>query len=276
MQLLLQEGLSSYQELPILPLPLIDSNGIKVLYGAIARPFENNIPASHVSFNTEECDDVRWSKMEEMLITEAQGSLMIFKPTVALYSRTSNNNVKPNAVLDEPVHFFIELYNPLHIPLPLSNVTLLWLFVSTDGQITNEVKLAETLKPVEAQVIETIILQPNCRQHITLSLIPKQVGELKVLGLNYDLSNPTHTVDPPVVNPTLAITGKRLFEVRGPKLKNVKEKPGVNMYGVDHRLEMNVIEKAPLMQVIKFKYNRMQKAQCFCYTFIKILFVGFL
>lgn len=258
--LLLQEGLSSYQELPILPLPLIDSNGIKVLYGAIARPFENNIPASHVSFNTEECDDVRWSKMEEMLITEAQGSLMIFKPTVALYSRTSNNNVKPNAVLDEPVHFFIELYNPLHIPLPLSNVTLLWLFVSTDGQITNEVKLAETLKPVEAQVIETIILQPNCRQHITLSLIPKQVGELKVLGLNYDLSNPTHTVDPPVVNPTLAITGKRLFEVRGPKLKNVKEKPGVNMYGVDHRLEMNVIEKAPLMQV--FFSNLSLKTLC--------------
>ncbi|XP_076235516.1 trafficking protein particle complex subunit 8 homolog l(3)76BDm isoform X2 [Calliopsis andreniformis] len=254
--LLLQKGLVSHQELPILPLPLIDSNDIKVLYGPIARPYENNIPASHVSFDTEECDDVRWAKMEEMLITEAQGSpSMIFKPTVALYSRTSNNSVKPNAVLDEPVHFFIELYNPLHIPLPLSNVTLLWLFISADGQITNEVKLPENLKPVEAQVIETIILQPTCRQRITLSLIPKRIGELKVLGLNYDLSNPTNIVDGPSVDSTIAITGKRLFEVKGPKLKNIKEKPGVNMYGVDHRLEMNVIEKAPFMQIFLTKLH---------------------
>ncbi|XP_076164861.1 trafficking protein particle complex subunit 8 homolog l(3)76BDm isoform X3 [Ptiloglossa arizonensis] len=248
--LLLQGGLSNHQELPILPLPLIDSNNIKVLHGPVVMPHENNIPASHVSFNMEDCDDIRWSKLEEMLITEAQGSPpMIFKPTISLYSKTSNNSVKPNAVLDEPVHFFIELYNPLHIPLPLSNVTLLWLFTSADAQITNEMKLSEHLKPTEAQVIETIILQPACRQHITLYLIPKQVGELKVLGLSYDLSNPTHTIDPPVVNPTIAITGKRLFEIRGPKLKNIKEKPGANMYGTDYRLKMNVIEKAPFMQV---------------------------
>ncbi|KZC06243.1 PREDICTED: trafficking protein particle complex subunit 8 [Dufourea novaeangliae] len=237
--LLLQEGLSNGHELPTLPLPLVNSDNIKVLYGPIAKPYENKIPASHLSFNTEDCDDVRWYKMEEMLITEAQGSPpMIMKPLVALYSKISNNTVKANAVLDEPVHFCIELYNPLHIPLPLSNITLLWLFTSADGQVTNEIKLLESLKPIEAQIIETIILQPTCGQHITLYLVPKQVGELKVLGLSYDLSNPT-----------IAVSGKRLFEIRGPKLKNVKEKPGTNMYGVDYRLEMNVIEKAPCLQV---------------------------
>ncbi|KOC70233.1 Trafficking protein particle complex subunit 8 [Habropoda laboriosa] len=254
--LLLQEGLSNQQELPILPLPLIDSNNIKVLYGPLAKPYENNIPASHVSFDTEECDDVRWTKMEEMLITEVQGSSpMIFKPTVALYSKTSNNSVKPNAVLNEPVHFFIELYNPLHIPLPLSNVTLLWSFTSINEQVTNEMRSSENLKPVETQVVEKIILQPTSKQNITLCLIPKEIGELKVLGLNYDLSNPTHVIDPPVVNPTIAITGKRIFEIRGPKLKNIKEKPGTNMYGVDYRLETNVIEKAPFMQIFFSKLS---------------------
>ncbi|XP_012154048.1 trafficking protein particle complex subunit 8 homolog l(3)76BDm isoform X2 [Megachile rotundata] len=254
--LLSQENLSNHEELPILPLPLINSYSIKVLYGPLAESYNNNIPASHVSFDTEECDDVRWSKMEEMLITEAQGSPpMIFKPTVALYSKTSNNSVKPNSVVDEPVHFFIELYNPLHIPLPLSDVTLLWLFNCGNNQTTNEMKSPEDLKPVETQVIEKIILQPACKQNITLSLVPKKVGELKVLGLSYNLSNPTHVIDPPVVNPTIAITGKRLFEIRGPKLKNVKEKPGTNMYGVDYRLEINVIEKAPFMQVFFNKLN---------------------
>lgn len=238
-----------------MPLPLIDSANIKVLYGPIANSQDNNIPASHVSFDSEESDDVRWSKLEEMLVTKAQGSThMIFKPTVALYSKTSNNSVKPNAVLNEPVHFFIELYNPLHIPLPLSNVTLLWLFTSTDGQVTNEMKSSENFQCVETQIIEKIILQPASIQNITLSVVPKEVGELKILGLNYDLSNPTHVIDPPVVNPTIAITGKRLFEIKGPKLKNVKEKPGVNMYGVDYRLEMNIIEKAPFMQVFKYNY----------------------
>ncbi|XP_076281323.1 trafficking protein particle complex subunit 8 homolog l(3)76BDm [Lasioglossum baleicum] len=259
--LLLQEGLSDRHELPILPLPLIESNNIKVLYGPAAKPYENNFPASHVSFDTEECDDVRWSRMEEMLITEAQGSPpMIFKPLVALYSKTSNNSVKANAVLNEPVHFFIELYNPLHIPLPLSNITLLWSFTSVDEQMSNEIKSTENVKSAEAQVIETILLQPTCKQHIILYLIPKYVGELKVLGLSYDLSNPTHTTDLPVVNPTVAISGKRLFEVKGPKLKNVQEKPGANLYGVDYRLEMNVIEKTPCMQV--FFSNVSSKILC--------------
>ncbi|XP_029042782.1 trafficking protein particle complex subunit 8 [Osmia bicornis bicornis] len=254
--LLLQEGLSNHEELPILPLPLIDSNNIKVLYGPLAKSYENNIPASHVSFDNEECDDVRWSKMEEMLITEAQGSPpMIFKPTVALYSKASNNTVKPNSVVDEPVHFSIELYNPLHIPLPLSNMTLLWSFTCGNKQTTNEIKSTEDFKPVETQVIEKIILQPACKQNITLCLIPKTVGKLKVLGLSYNLSNPTHVIDPPVVNPTIAINGKRLFEIRGPKLKNVKEKPDTNMYGVDYRLEINVIEKAPFMQIYFNKLN---------------------
>lgn len=250
LQLLLQEGLSNHQELPILPLPLIDSNDIKVFYGPIAKSHENNIPASHVSFDTEECDDVKWSKMEEMLITEAQGSApMIFKPTVALYSKTSNNSVKPNAVLNEPVHFFIELCNPLHISLPLSDVTLLWSFSSANRQVTNEIKSLETSKLVETEVIEKIILQPASKQNIKLYLIPKEVGELKILGLSYNLSNPKHIVDQPIINPTVAITGKRLFKIRGPRLKNIKEKPGTNIYGIDYRLEMNIIEKAPFMQV---------------------------
>ncbi|XP_031370043.1 trafficking protein particle complex subunit 8 isoform X2 [Apis dorsata] len=250
------EGLSNRHELPILPLPLIDSNDIKVLFGPIAKSYENNIPASHVSFNTEDCDDVRWSKMEEMLITEAQGSPpMIFKPTIALYSKTSNNSVKPNAVLNEPVHFFIELYNPLHIPLPLSNLTLLWSFTSSNGQITNEMKSSENLQLVETQAIEKIILQPITKQGIILYLIPKKIGELKVLGVSYDLSNPTHIIDPPIVNPTIAITGKRLFEIKGPRLKNIKEKPGTNIYGVDYRLEMNIIEKAPFMQIFFSKLS---------------------
>ena len=49
---------------------------------------------------------------------------------------------------------------------------------------------------------------------------------------------------------------KRLFEIRGPKLKNVKEKPDTNMYGVDYRLENKMLlKKAPFMQIYFNKLN---------------------
>ncbi|XP_014485657.1 PREDICTED: trafficking protein particle complex subunit 8 [Dinoponera quadriceps] len=254
--LLLQENGVTCKGLLTLPLPILDSNSIKVLYGPLGEQTRSNIPASHVTFGVEETDDAKWSKMEELLITEAQGSPpMIFKPTVALYSRTSNNTSKPNAVLGEPVHYSIELQNPLHVPLPLSDVTLLWSFAHGDDDgVTNETERNDSL--VDSDVIDAILLQPACRQSIVLSLTPRRVGELKILGLSYKLSNPVQaTNDPPVANSATTIAGKRLFEITLAKLKNVKEKPGMNVHGKDYRLEMNVIEKAPFMQILFTKLS---------------------
>lgn len=253
-QLLFQEnGGTASKGLPVLPLPLLDSDNIKVLYGPLGKQTENNIPASNVTFSTEEIDDAKWSKMEELLLTEAQGfPPMIFKPTVALYSRTSVNTVRPNAVLDEPVHFSVELYNPLHVPLPLSDVTLLWSWSANDTEtVTNETGTdGDSSSPVDSDVIETILLQATCKENIALSLTPRRVGELRVLGISYKLSNSMQTMnDSSVTNSSIVVAGKRLFEITLPKLKNVKEKTGTNIYGKDCRLEMNVVEKAPFMQV---------------------------
>ncbi|XP_012252846.2 trafficking protein particle complex subunit 8 isoform X2 [Athalia rosae] len=262
--LLFQEEMKDSNVLPVLPLPLINSNEIKVLFGPLSKPEQNSIPASHVSFNSDDTEDVRWFKLEEILLLEASGSVpMIFKPTVALYSSRSNNSTKPNAILNEPVHFSIELHNPLHIPLPLSDMKLLWSFNKSEQEPGNEIDAAEKTfslqsnkdseeqsDPVEVQSIEAIVLQPDCKQSIVLSLIPKQIGEIKVLGLTYHLSNPKQAiVDQPIVNPSISIAGKRLFELKGPKLKNVKEKPGAKLYGEDYRLEMNVVEGAPFAQL---------------------------
>ncbi|GAB1868073.1 Protein TRS85-like protein [Camponotus japonicus] len=254
--LLFQENGTS-KGFPILPLPLIDNNNIKVLYGPLSRQSESNLPASHVTFNTEETDDTKWSKMEELLITEAQGSPpMIFKPTVALYSRMSNNATKPTAVLDEPVHYSIELYNPLHVPLPLSDVTLLWSFTCNNDTITNEIETSDDSNPVVLSTIDAILLQPTCKQNIVLSLVPKRVGELRVLGISYKLSNSVQGIsDSPITNSAVVIAGKRLLEITPPKLKNIKEKPNTSLYGKDYRLEMNVIEKAPFMQIFFTKLS---------------------
>lgn len=255
-----EENTKNQQELPILPLPIIDSDDIKVLFGFLAKPDESDILASHITFHTDDFNDSKWFRMEEILITEIQKNPpMIFKPTISLYSKNSNNSSKPNAVLNEPVHFSIELDNPLHVPLPLSDVTLIWLFIDENERFTNEKISGKSIfKPelVDTQTIDSIVLQPTCKQNIVLSVTPKRLGELKILGLIYKVSNPNQNLtDVPVVNSTITIEGKKLFEIQGRKLKIIKAKHDTKLYDADYRLEMNIVEKAPFLKVNNTVYR---------------------
>ena len=117
--------------------------------------------------------------------------------------------------------------------------------------------VSDSSSPVDSDVIDAVLLQSACKQNIVLSLTPRRVGELKIIGISYKLSTSVQAIsDPPVANSTITVVaGKRLFDITPPKLKNIKEKPGTIMYGKDYRLEMNVIEKAPFMQVYSLKGN---------------------
>ncbi|CAG5099865.1 Similar to TRAPPC8: Trafficking protein particle complex subunit 8 (Homo sapiens) [Cotesia congregata] len=246
--LVIQQVPAHFNGLPILPLPLIDGNEIKVLLG----------PIGDKDYDLFDQDDTevpsRWSKLEETLVTEAQGSApMIFKPSVALYSKKSNNTSKPNAIVEEPIHLSVELHNPLRISIPLYKIKLIWSFTKDGQTVSNETMSENSLSDfssVDTKVVESVVLQPSSKLRVFLSCTPTQMGELKILGISYSLANANGaTNDLPVVNPSIMIHGKRLFEIRGPKLKNVKEKPDAIFYGVDYRLDINVVDKAPFMQV---------------------------
>ena len=187
---------------------------------------------------------------------------MIFKPSILIYSDSSNNSSKPNVIIDEPVYISVELSNPLQIPLSLSQITLLWSFEIEGETVSNEFSDAKgkscTSKNcadiVETQTIESALLQPSSKQDLVLYLKPKVVGSLKILGLSYKLStssdfNPPSSDQSLNPNSNLFVHGKRVFEIKGPKLKNVKEKPGAIFYGNDYRLDVNVVQKAPFMEI---------------------------
>ncbi|XP_011502697.1 PREDICTED: trafficking protein particle complex subunit 8 [Ceratosolen solmsi marchali] len=242
---------SSQTNLPILPLPLIEDNQIKVLLGPLIKPGNNIELVSQILSFSQDADDVRWSKLEEILLSKAQGTPpMIFKPTVTIYTHTSNNANKPNAVVKEPIYLCITLSNPLLIPLPLSNLKLLWSFNNEGCIINNESSVEYEEEFVETLKIDSIILQPGSKQTVVLTLKPKKIGQLKILGLNYNLSNPIQTSIDQTISSTISlISGKRLFKIQGPKLKNFKEKAGISLYGLDLRLDMNIVEKGPFMQI---------------------------
>ncbi|OXU20674.1 hypothetical protein TSAR_003364 [Trichomalopsis sarcophagae] len=248
--LAIEESKTPQTDLPILPLPLVEDNQIKVLLGPVIKPGNNIELVSQILSFSQDADDVRWSKLEEILLSKAQGTPpMIFKPTVTIYTNSSNNTSRPNAVVNEPIYLCITLSNPLLIPLPLSNLKLLWSFddegciFSNESSEECEESLIETLK------IDSVMLQPASKQSIVLSLKPKKIGHLKVLGLSYDLSNPAPATEQINSSPTNFVSGKRLFQIQGPKLKNIKEKPGISLYGTDLRLDINIVDKGPFMQI---------------------------
>lgn len=246
--MLAEESKSS--TLPTLPLPLVEDNQIKVLLGPVIKPGNNFELVSQILSFSQDADDVRWSKLEEILLSKARGTPpMIFKPTVTIYTNTSDNSTKPNAVINEPIYLCITLSNPLLIPLPLSNLKLLWVFEDGESTISNEMSEECEENLIETLKIDSVMLQPASKQTIVLALKPKRIGQLKILGLGYDLSNPVQIPSEQQPISSTFVSGKRVFEIQGPKLKNVKEKAGVSLYGTDLRLDMNIVDRGPFMQV---------------------------
>lgn len=77
----------------MLPLPTVEDNSSRVL--ASASPTTNLIQA----FEPDSPVDCSiWAKMEELAVTESLGPPMIFRPTVYLFSKNTNNTVNPVVV----------------------------------------------------------------------------------------------------------------------------------------------------------------------------------
>ncbi|XP_051160740.1 trafficking protein particle complex subunit 8 [Leptopilina boulardi] len=248
---LLQESKGSdVKNLSILPLPLINGNEIKVLPGPYLKGDNNLELVSQLTLI--DSDNTEWSKLEEQIVTEAQGSVpMIFKPSLLIYTNKTNNSQKSNVFINEPIFISIQLYNPLEISLPLTNIKLLWSFETKENEIlTNESnELREKyFNIIEEQLVDNFLLQSNSKQDLILYLKPKILGSLQIIGICYNLSSSGDFNQSDEAH-SLSVCGKRLFEIKGPKLKHIKEKPNAVLYGNDYRLSMNVIEKAPFMEI---------------------------
>jgi hypothetical protein len=85
---------------------------------------------------------------------------------------------------------------------------------------------------------------------VILCVTPKALGTLHILGIAYQLSNPAaqQSVEPSnVTSHTISISGKQVFTVRRPKPRFTKDRGSQDLY--DRRLEISVVESAPLLQV---------------------------
>lgn len=84
-------------ELKALPLPLVVGTNTSVLIAGtspLAAP--RRLPATSLAIKDTYVDQKHWHKMEQMLLQVTQGNLpMIFKPTVNLYTKETDNSSNP-------------------------------------------------------------------------------------------------------------------------------------------------------------------------------------
>ncbi|KAI8438487.1 hypothetical protein MSG28_010979, partial [Choristoneura fumiferana] len=186
------------EHLPVLPLPLLESEATAVLcVGPAPLSSPGREPASSLSFADAATrhEERVWHKLEEMLLQVAQGSVpMIFKPTVDLYtSKTDRNPVVPQG---EPIQISITLRNPLKIVTILKDVELLWQFVansddleSTKQILNNELMVASgsslESSAICGQKIKSVILEGESSKSLIFSITPLQIGQLCVQGVAY-------------------------------------------------------------------------------------------
>ncbi|KAK6642613.1 hypothetical protein RUM43_004115 [Polyplax serrata] len=229
----------------VLPLPIVEDNNILVLVSTsrstLVRAFEPDSPA----------DSVRWSRMEELAMTESQGPPMIFRPTIHLFSKKTINTNNPVVVVNESINVQVSLRNPLQIVLPLLRVQLLWNFTGEDGQTTSNEFPNETLNSlVKSDVIECIQLDPSTTRQVTLSLVPVRPGQIDILGMIFSLTNSSNppTSDNNQQDSSIEVSGKQIFVVRGPKLKRKSSKNEAS-FEKDKRLEIKVVKSAPFLKL---------------------------
>lgn len=123
--------------------------------------------------------------------------------------------------------------------MPLSNVHLLWAFKAANDKpcpdsedeswIENEkVTEQESQQFVETCLLPHLLLEPNSTRQLVLSVIPRQRGDLRLLGIAYKINYPsasssdvvTPTTPAGIPNPTvLSPTSSTPLSVQGKQVR---------------------------------------------------------
>ncbi|XP_061162581.1 trafficking protein particle complex subunit 8-like isoform X1 [Saccostrea echinata] len=263
---LLSLEMSSYggvhsNTLPELPIPMLDNNATKVIVGH--KPQHNQDKPGHIGYDYTESNHPRWQALEEALVSFANNGILpvTHRPTIQCFTNKTDNRFNPVAYVGEPVTVELYLVNPLKVVLVLTEVTLLWSFLpSIPGQdkpqlITNEVfsSVKNTLanEIIHTQVIDEIVLPGSERSPVQFTLTPHQTGELRIVGICYNLSSSLtddRNIKPSPAN-TVYVRGKQRLDVQGPRLNNTKEEKSSKVYGPDRRLDLVIQPEMPQLQV---------------------------
>uniref|UniRef100_A0A8C7SUB6 TPPC8 first Ig-like domain-containing protein n=1 Tax=Oncorhynchus mykiss TaxID=8022 RepID=A0A8C7SUB6_ONCMY len=258
--------------LPQLPLPCINSSATRVYFGHERRLAEGEKQAAtHVSLDQEFDQDLAavWQDLEEQVVAAANRGVVpsTFYPTQCCLNSQTDNLHFPLAVVEEPIIVEVAFRNPLKVPLVLSDLSLLWKFTLKDFSrpqpqdvmvgdavtITNEkeaiaprVRKGKGGIPSVCKFLTFSLLSWQAR----LKLLPRQTGQLTILGLVYNLASTPSTGDSTINSNSPSVRGRQDLEIQGPRLNQTKEEKTSVSHGPDRRLDPTITPPMPLLEVL--------------------------
>lgn len=180
----------------------------------------------------------------------------------------------------EPITVQVYLENPLHIPIVLTDLHLLWQFspdnseysdafftqsikykLKTCSVITDEIEqdsVFESYEFVGTEIVADMSLLPKERKAVELSIIPKALGQLKITGLafyfnsgspnqstnNYFAQSSEFCIDSDMSDlPLIKLKGKLVFNVPLRHATRGSDKV------IDNRLQLLVTPQMPKLKV---------------------------
>ncbi|XP_049275970.1 trafficking protein particle complex subunit 8 isoform X3 [Rhipicephalus sanguineus] len=158
-----------------LPVPRVSEGATRVLLGAEGSP-----PGEP------------W--LEEMAARATHGGILplTFRPQLNCLNSSTDNSVRPLAVVLEPITVELELHNPLQIALQLTEMYLLWTFTPScdNGLVSNDSDLGQDCDVdgiVKTDILSEVLLEPEQTQKVQLRVCPQKCGQLQIGGLAYCL-----------------------------------------------------------------------------------------
>uniref|UniRef100_A0A8C7MPU4 Trafficking protein particle complex subunit 8 n=1 Tax=Oncorhynchus kisutch TaxID=8019 RepID=A0A8C7MPU4_ONCKI len=276
----LREYLYVYRvALPQLTLPCINSSATRVYFGHERRLAEGEKQAAtHVSLDQEFDQDLAavWQDLEEQVVAAANRGVVpsTFYPTQCCLNSQTDNLHFPLAVVEEPIIVEVAFRNPLKVPLVLSDLSLLWKFTFKDFSrpqpqdimvgdavtITNEKEAIAPRKDgiITTEVIPEFFMSPEETRVARLKLLPRQTGQLTILGLVYNLASTPSTGDSTINSPSAtagtSVRGRQDLEIQGPRLNQSKEEKTSVSHGPDRRLDPTITPPMPLLEVFFLQF----------------------
>ncbi|XP_046647066.1 trafficking protein particle complex subunit 8-like [Daphnia pulicaria] len=238
-----EKEIKTSTSLPVLPLPVIDSNQIRVLVDT-KDPTENICPpvseASHVTFNDDEVHHAKWANMEEKLVQSAFGTThAMFRPTNLLFSNTTNNTAHLQTYCDDLISLELPLTNPLRIPVLLCDIRLVWNFSGADGNLSN-LLMTNNNPLVTTYILPRIVLNPSSSHKVVLNVKPKAEGMLTIEGVAFDLRPVNVEPSAAVVGLVSSVSGRVMLSLQGPRLNATQQERHGKVYASDKRLSIQV------------------------------------
>ncbi|XP_075997687.1 trafficking protein particle complex subunit 8 isoform X2 [Genypterus blacodes] len=265
-------------DLPLLPLPCIDSSATRVYFGHERRLAEGEKQAAtHVSLDQEYDQDLAamWCHLEEQVATAANRGVLPanFQPTQCCLNSQTDNLRYPLAVVEEPIIVEVTFRNPLKVSLALFNLSLLWSF-TPDGATTPQEETAGDANTngkesvitgitqgndiITTEVILEFHLSPEDTKTARLRLLPHRTGQLNIQGVVYNLAATSSgdTVQGTEDQQTLdwVVRGRQDLQIRGPRLNQTKEDKMLVRHGPDRRLDPIITPPMPLMEVFFLQF----------------------